>query len=81
MDELSSVVDRWYLAAPVIERAAQPEQMTTILREQGISEDNMAWYGSVTQAVDAARAEAEEDDRVVVCGSFYTVAEALPSHV
>ncbi len=81
VDELSPVVDRWYLAAPVIERAAQAEQMTIILREQGISEDNMAWYGSVTQAVDAARAEAAEDDRVVVCGSFYTVAEALPSHV
>jgi len=81
VDELSPVVDQWYLAAPEIERAAQAEQMTIILREQGISEDNMAWYGSVTQAVDAARAEAEEDDRVVICGSFYTVAEALPSHV
>ncbi|NNG13863.1 MAG: bifunctional tetrahydrofolate synthase/dihydrofolate synthase [Gammaproteobacteria bacterium] len=81
VDELSAVVDQWYLAAPVIARAAQPEQMAMILREQGISEDNMACYGSVTQAVDAARAEAEEDDRVVVCGSFYTVAEALPPHV
>jgi dihydrofolate synthase/folylpolyglutamate synthase len=81
VDELSAVVDRWYLAAPAIARAARPEQMALILREQGISEDNMATYGSVTQAVSAARAEAEEDDRVVVCGSFYTVAEALPPHV
>lgn len=81
VDELSAVVDQWYLAAPVIARAAQPEQMTRILREQGISEDNMKWYGSVMQAVDAARAEATDDDRVVICGSFYTVAEALPSHV
>lgn len=81
VDNLSAVVDQWYLAAPKIARAAQPEQLTTILREQGISEDNMAWYGSVTQAADAARAEAAEDDRVVVCGSFYTVAEVLPPHV
>lgn len=81
VDELSAVVDQWYLAAPKIGRAAQSEQMTTILREQGISEDNMAWYGSVMKAVNAAQAEAADDDRVVVCGSFYTVAEALPAHV
>lgn len=81
VDELSPVVDRWYLAAPSIARAASPEQMSIILREQGISEDNMEWYGSVSQAVFAAQTEAADDDRVVVCGSFYTVAEALPAHV
>lgn len=81
VNELSAVVDRWYLAAPRIARAAQPEQMSTILREQGISEDNMQSYAGVSQAFEAAQAEAEEDDRIVVCGSFYTVAEALPAHV
>ncbi|WP_126455989.1 bifunctional tetrahydrofolate synthase/dihydrofolate synthase [Sulfuriflexus mobilis] len=81
VDALSAVVDRWYLAAPAIPRAAPTRQMTQILREQGISEDAMQCYDSVRLAADAACGEATDDDRVVVCGSFYTVAEALPRHV
>lgn len=73
---LGPAVDRWYLAAPDTERhlpvAELRAQVMALAEPAAIS-----CYPSVTSALQQARADAAEGDRVVVCGSFYTVAEGL----
>jgi len=77
---LGPVVDRWYLAAPEAERslpvAELQAQVATVAAAESID-----CYPDVATALRQAQADAAGDDRVVVCGSFYTVAEALACHV
>lgn len=78
---LAPEVDDWYLAALDIPRAADTDKMALACRETGISEDHLQQHGSVGEALVAARAAAKEGDRLLICGSFYTVAEGLQQHV
>lgn len=71
-------VDRWHVAAPESERAAPAAQVAEVLAQRGLGESTRT-FASVTCALEAARREAGPDDRIVVFGSFYTVAEALRS--
>ena len=69
-------VDRWYVSAAAAERAAPAAQVAKLLAEQGAG-DRTRTFATVAAALDAARREAQPDDRILVFGSFYTVAEAL----
>ena len=77
---LSPVVDDWYLATLPGERgltAAQLQQLMPGSIEPGM----LRLFADVATACRQAHADAVAGDRVVVCGSFVTVAEALTCHV
>ncbi|HEX4779484.1 MAG TPA: bifunctional folylpolyglutamate synthase/dihydrofolate synthase, partial [Usitatibacter sp.] len=76
--ELRDRIDAWYVSAAQAERAASAAQVAEVLKAQGLG-DRVRTFATVGAALDAARRDAVPDDRIVVFGSFYTVAEALRS--
>jgi dihydrofolate synthase/folylpolyglutamate synthase len=71
-------IDGWYVSAAQAERAASAAQIAGELAKQGLG-DRARTFATVPAALEAARRDAGPDDRIVVFGSFYTVAEALRS--
>ena len=67
-------VDRWYVAAPGSERAASAADVAAVIERHGAVARRFA---TVPAALEEARREAGPNDRIVVFGSFYTVADAL----
>lgn len=68
-------VDTWRLARlPQVSRAASPEQLAAALRAQSAEP---AGEGSVAECIDQYVQETEKGDRIVILGSFFTVAAAL----
>jgi dihydrofolate synthase/folylpolyglutamate synthase len=69
-------VDRWYAAALDNPRGATAEEV-----EQGIVRSGaggeVGRFASPREALVAAQEDAAEDDRILVFGSFYTVAEVM----
>ena len=76
IDAMRERIDRWYVAAAHAERAASAADVAKILSEKGLSATTRA-FATVASALEAARRDAGPNDRIVVFGSFYTVAEAL----
>lgn len=72
---LLAIVDAWYVADLQILRGGSAQQLVECLHEAGITE--VSAYDTVTQAYRAALLQAPSGSRVVVFGSFYTVAEAM----
>jgi len=77
---LSPLVDDWYLATLPGARGLSAMDL-----QQHISTRNNAAtiqsFQAVASAFEKACADAKDGDRVVVCGSFLTVAEVLACHV
>jgi dihydrofolate synthase/folylpolyglutamate synthase len=69
-------VDRWYVSAAQAERAASAGDVAAILAQKGLQGATRT-FDTIASALDAARRDAGPNDRIVVFGSFYTVAEAL----
>jgi dihydrofolate synthase/folylpolyglutamate synthase len=69
-------IDRWFVAAADVDRAAPAAEVAAILAQKGLGEATRA-FATVDSAFAAAREAAGPDDRIVVFGSFHTVAEAL----
>jgi dihydrofolate synthase/folylpolyglutamate synthase len=68
-------VAQWYVAdLPSNPRAARAEDLSAGLRQLGCSVQTCA---SVSAALQQVALQAEAEDRIVVMGSFFTVAEAL----
>ena len=78
VDAIRHRIDRWHVAAADAERAASATQVAEVLAQRGLT-DVTRTFASVESAVSAARREAGPADRILVFGSFYTVAEALRS--
>lgn len=72
----ADVVHRWVVTAPGAERAAEPATLARILRARGVPDELVTACAGVAAAVDDAIAEAQEDDLILVFGSFYTASEA-----
>ena len=70
----------WYLLHAVAtvanERAAGAEQVAALLATRGLEPVTRA-FSTVRAAHEAALREAGPDDRILVFGSFHTVAEVL----
>ncbi len=79
LQHLKGVVSAWYPAGLSVPRGADAATLSQALAETGVG--TKACYATVTAALAAARASAEPDDRIVIFGSFYTVAEAMPQTV
>ena len=72
---LDPQVDWWYFAGnPKIARSARKEVYSGIAEDMALS---ATVFPTVVDALQAALARSENNTWVVVCGSFYTVAEAL----
>jgi len=76
IDAMAGRIDGWFVAAPGSERAAGAADVARALQARNAA---VRSFATVTAALDAARREAGPDDRIIVFGSFYTVAEALRS--
>jgi len=76
---MAPVVDRWHLAglADAGPRGGDVDALALRLAETVAAGGSR--HADVAQALQAARAEAEAGDRVLVFGSFHTVASALES--
>ncbi|MBS0369539.1 MAG: bifunctional tetrahydrofolate synthase/dihydrofolate synthase [Proteobacteria bacterium] len=69
-------VDHWLVATLPGPRGLNAERLAGILREAGVSVD-ISEFESPGAAYQAARGRAAESDRIVVFGSFLTVADVL----
>ena len=68
-------VTRWRLATLPGPRGAQAGELLKVLRQENISSPAFE-HASVADALAAAKKEAAENDKIVVFGSFLTVAGA-----
>jgi dihydrofolate synthase/folylpolyglutamate synthase len=80
VEELGSIVapmaDAGYATRTSSPRAASTDRVAGALRAGGV--EDVRRFDTVAAALAAARADAAEDDLVLVTGSFYTVADARP---
>lgn len=69
-------VDHWLVATLPGPRGLNAERLAGILREAGVSAD-ISEFDSPSAAYHAARGRAAESDRIIIFGSFLTVADVL----
>ncbi|NNF96965.1 MAG: bifunctional tetrahydrofolate synthase/dihydrofolate synthase [Halobacteria archaeon] len=74
--QLQPEVDAWYTAKLPSPRSAEANMLAEIIRSQ-TDEVAVVACPDVSAACEAAKAAARDEDRILVCGSFYTVAAAL----
>ncbi|HVO90561.1 MAG TPA: bifunctional tetrahydrofolate synthase/dihydrofolate synthase [Casimicrobiaceae bacterium] len=70
-------IDRWSIAPLPGPRGATSERLRTELENAGVNPRAITDFPSIAAALAAARKQAGETDRIVVFGSFLTVAAAL----
>lgn len=73
---LAPHITRWHLATLAAPRGASAGQLAQVLRSAGVAAPAIE-HASPEAAFAAARGEAGENDKILVCGSFLTVAEVL----
>lgn len=78
IDAVRGRIDRWYVSAAEAERAASAADVAARLAAHGAGA-NTRIFATIESALEAARRDAGPNDRIVVFGSFYTVADALRS--
>ena len=76
VDAMRGRIDRWYAASADAERAAPTARVVEVLTGRGHAAATRS-FATVASAFEAARRDAGPNDRIVVFGSFTTVAEAL----
>ena len=74
-------VDRWFVCGLPLERAATPDELARLVRAHTPdgAADSVQGYPGADEAWRAAVEAAGPDDRIVVFGSFYTVAGVMRS--
>ncbi len=75
VDPLSKHMDRWYLCTLALPRGARASELAQVLRQCGV--DALREFENPAQAYAAALSDAAENDRIVVFGSFHTVADVI----
>jgi dihydrofolate synthase/folylpolyglutamate synthase len=76
IDALAGRVDRWHVAAVADERAAPAQTVARLLADRGLA-GRTRLFATVPLAYEAALREAGPNDRILVFGSFHTVAAVL----
>jgi len=74
---MTSLIDRWYVATLPGPRGASAAALAAALERAGVAPHAMARFDEVPDALAAARGSAGEADRIIIFGSFLTVAAAL----
>ncbi len=77
VDAVKGRIDEWHVAPLPGLRGVDIETLVTALATAGVIDRAIHRHASVTEAYAAARKLAAEADRIVVFGSFLTVAQAL----
>jgi dihydrofolate synthase / folylpolyglutamate synthase len=77
VDAVKARIDRWYVAALPGPRGAHSEAIAEQLRAAGVAAHSIHAHDTIESAYRAACVAAGETDRIVVFGSFLTVAAAL----
>ncbi len=72
---ISSCIDEWHVAALAVKRAASEERLAQAFRQAGVSCIHI--HASIKAAHAAVCERAVAGDRVIVFGSFHTIAEVL----
>ena len=75
--EVQGVIAEWFLAPLRTPRSASAQELDNVLQSQDSTVITHT-CDSVAEALKAAKLKANADDCVVIFGSFYTVAEAMP---
>jgi len=70
-------IDAWYVATLPGPRGASAAALQAILGRAGVAPAALHAFDDVAAALAAARGDADEADRIIVFGSFLTVAAAL----
>jgi dihydrofolate synthase / folylpolyglutamate synthase len=73
---IKDVVASWYLAPLALERAAKDDDLFSLMQSLGV-ENICNGYKSVSEAVGAAFSGAQQNDLIVVFGSFFLASEFL----
>ena len=76
LQNIAKHVSTWYLGSLVSERGAKAQQIANKLQDIDANA-HFNCYDTVNEAYDKAISTAKSDERVVVFGSFHTVAEVL----
>lgn len=66
-------VDQWYVAPLSVKRAASIDNLGAAFQKTDIK--NVNFFSSIQEAYDTAKQNAQKNDRIVVFGSFHTVAD------
>ncbi len=75
VQEISAEVDEWYVAPLAVKRGATAAMLTGAIAKAGV--EAVKVFDAIATAYEAAMQSALVGDRVVVFGSFYTVAAVL----
>jgi len=78
---MRAIVDRWYVATLPGPRGASAAAIAATLADAGVAPGAIQVYDEVAAAAHAAREGAVEADRIIIFGSFLTVAAALAAPV
>lgn len=76
IEAVASQIDSWYLADTHNVRGATAVQLESHLPEQ-VKSGLTKCFNSVSSALRSACIDADKNDRIIVFGSFYTVADAI----
>jgi dihydrofolate synthase/folylpolyglutamate synthase len=76
--QLKPWVAGWYIAPVDDPRSYTNDQMKQVLSDESV--DQVSCHSSIKEAFEAARESTLEADCMLVCGSFFTVAEVM-SHI
>ncbi len=74
--QLAALVERWYVAGLDVSRGLSATELAGALDRAGV-DDPVFEHAGVAVALEAALADAKSQDRIVVFGSFHTVAQGL----
>jgi dihydrofolate synthase/folylpolyglutamate synthase len=78
---LGARIDRWYVATLTGPRGAKADALRAALMSAGVASAAIRPFDEVETAFAAAREAAAEADRIIVFGSFLTVAAALAAAI
>lgn len=77
IEAVMAEIDAWYIAGISNARGAQAQQTAALIRQQARISAILS-FSDVAAAYRQACLDASENDRIIVFGSFYTVAAVMP---
>ncbi len=77
VEPLSGTIERWYIGRLDADRAANLDRLHDSLIAAGVEASSIESHESMSQALVKAMADIETHDKLIIFGSFYTVAEAM----
>src|SRR3990167_1127403 len=72
---IRDVIDDWFYAPLAIKRGASKQELMKAFQQAKV--DKATFFPSIDQAFEAAESKAKPNDRIIVFGSFHTVANVL----